>query len=254
MSDEHDADATSGPTPDPEQDAEIRALLAELGSGPDGEEMPPEVAARLEDTLALLVAERGREETEAAADSSEEPTNVVPMRRRWAPRLAGAAAAVIVLGAGGVAAANLGLLGGQGTSMSDQGASSGGGDSKAESAPDSSASSPGDDNANELADGAVVSLPELSATNFAADAERLLNGRSALTAPEDTGAKQRKADARLLDSCPGPRTTAGAVTSPVRYDGDLAVLVVRPDREGSRFVEAWNCAGDQRLAKATLTP
>lgn len=40
----------------PEADAHIRALLAELGSGPDGETMPPEVAARLDDTLARLVA------------------------------------------------------------------------------------------------------------------------------------------------------------------------------------------------------
>ena len=44
----------------PEQDARIRALLAELGSGPDGEPIPPEVEARLDDTLAMLVAERGR--------------------------------------------------------------------------------------------------------------------------------------------------------------------------------------------------
>ena len=255
MNDEHDADTTRDPEPDPEQDAEIRALLAELGSGPDGEEMPPEVAARLEDTLALLVAEREREEMAAAADSSEEVTgNVVPMRRRWLPRLAGAAAAVIVLGAGGVAAANLGLLGGQSTTESDQGASSGAADSKAESAPDSSAPSAGDDASQELADGTATALPTLSPTTFAADAERLLQGRSSLTAPEDMGAKQRKADARLLDACPGPRTTDGAVTRLVRYDGDLAVLVVHPDREGHRLVEAWSCAGNRRLAQATLTP
>src|SRR6188472_3476209 len=143
MNEEHDTDAT----PDPGQDAQIRALLAELGSGPDGEEMPPEVAARLEDTLALLVAERGREET--AADStgaSEESTdNVVPMRRRWGPRLAGAAAAVIVLGAGGVAVANLDLLGGAGSSTSHNTAADGAGESKAETAPESSAPSASDD-------------------------------------------------------------------------------------------------------------
>ncbi len=63
MNDEHDADpddVTSDPEVDAEQDARIRALLAELGSGPDGEPIPPEVEARLDDTLALLVAERGR--------------------------------------------------------------------------------------------------------------------------------------------------------------------------------------------------
>jgi hypothetical protein len=264
MNDEHDATPgrTPDPTPDPDQDAEIRALLAELGSGPDGEAMPPEVAARLEDTLALLVAERGREGmTAAAADSSAESTeesngtgNVVPMRRRWVPRLAAAAAAVIVLGAGGVAAANLGLLGGSSTPMSDQGASSGAGASKAESAPDTAAPSPGDRALEPSATGADTSLPKLSATAFAADVERLLKGRSSLTAPQDETTKQHRADARLLDSCPGPKPTAGAVPSPVRYDGDLAVLVVHPERDGHRLVEAWDCAGSHRLAHAALTP
>jgi hypothetical protein len=258
MSDGHD-DAAPDPAPEPEQDAQIRALLAELGSGPDGEPMPPEVAARLEDTLALLVAERGREGM-TTGSSEESAGNVVPMRRRWLPRLAGAAAAVIVLGAGGVAAANLGLLGGTNQARSDQGASSGAGDSKAESAPGSSAPAAGDDSSQALADGAAVSLPQLSATNFATDTKRLLLGRSSSpaagpqdTAPSDTQANERKGEARLLDSCPGPKTTGGAVSRPVRYDGDLAVLVVHPERDGQRLVEAWDCAGTQRLARTTLT-
>src|SRR5690349_21400812 len=94
MSEEH-------PT-DPDQER-IRALLADLGAprDPDAAAMPPEVAARLDETLAGLVAER---------TSTEEPatTVVVPLRRRWAQRGAAVAAAVIVLGVGGVAVANLG--------------------------------------------------------------------------------------------------------------------------------------------------
>ena len=135
------------PTPDldPAQDARIRALLAELGSGPDGEPLPPEVAARLDDTLALLVAERGRAggarpEDETTAD------NVVPLRRRWLPRAAVAAAAVIVLGAGGVFVANLGQMSGTGLSSSSDSAdkstaegqdSGGGSSSDSESGTDS---------------------------------------------------------------------------------------------------------------------
>ena len=104
MNDEHDADApgpTPGPTPGPEQDAEIRALLAELGSGPDGEEMPPEVAARLEDTLALLVAERGREEM--AADSTGGLTSAVAAARVdvASGAIVRSAGASIVCGCGG---------------------------------------------------------------------------------------------------------------------------------------------------------
>jgi len=257
MNEEHDADATPGPG----QDAQIRALLAELGSGPDGEEMPPEVAARLEDTLALLVAERGREDM--AAESTGVPAgstdNVIPMRRRWVPRLAGAAAAVIVLGAGGVAVAHLDLLGGSGSSMSHNTAADGAGDSKAETAPESSAPSAGDDAREGLAGGAPASLPRLSAATFAADVEQLLERRGSLGAPQDasssgTVTEQRKTDAGVHDSCPGPRTTDGAVPSPVRYGGDLAVLVVHPERDGHRLVEAWDCAGNRRLDQARLTP
>src|SRR5215213_3032580 len=84
---------------DPGQER-IRALLADLGSpqAPDAASMPPEVAARLDETLAGLVAERS---TEAV------PANVLPLRRRWVQRGAAAAAAVIVLGVGGVAVADL---------------------------------------------------------------------------------------------------------------------------------------------------
>ena len=91
--------------------------------------IPPEVAARLDETLAGLVAERAAE-----SDQPEPDRTVVPLRRRWAPRAAAAAAAVIVVGAGGVAAANLGVFGGHNDSMtSADGAAS----SKAESGGDS---------------------------------------------------------------------------------------------------------------------
>ena len=63
------------------------------------EPIPDDVSARLDDTLAMLRTERVQ---------SGEPADVVPLRRRWLPRAAGAAAAVIVLGVGGVAAVRLG--------------------------------------------------------------------------------------------------------------------------------------------------
>ena len=60
--------------------------------------------------------------TEATAD------NVVPLRRRWLPRAAVAAAAVIVLGAGGVFVANLGQM----SQTGQNSASDSAGESKAE--------------------------------------------------------------------------------------------------------------------------
>jgi len=88
---------------------------------------------------------------------------------------------------------------------------------------------------------------------------QLLERRGSLGAPPDasssgTVTEQRKTDAGVHDSCPGPRTTDGAVPSPVRYGGDLAVLVVHPERDGHRLVEAWDCAGNRRLDQARLTP
>ncbi len=122
------------PSLDPGQEQRVRALLAGLGSGTgDGaDQLPAEVAARLEDTLAGLVAER------EAGKISEEHTatgNVVPLRPRWMPRLAAAAAAVIVLGLGALTATNLGRH--HDATSADAGA----GAAKAEQVP--SASSPG---------------------------------------------------------------------------------------------------------------
>ena len=121
---------TSPATPSRGERRGIRALLAELGSGPDGEPIPPEVEARLDETLALLVAERGRAAGGPGEDEVHEstPDNVVPLRRRWLPRAGAAAAAVIVLGVGGLAVANFSDL-----SQSEQQRSS---DSAGASAPE----------------------------------------------------------------------------------------------------------------------
>jgi len=85
---------------DPAYD-DLRALLADARVT---EPVPAEVAARLEETLAALTADR-RE----ATVPDEAPAVVVPLRRRsrLAPRLLAAAAAVVVVGAGGVGLAQV---------------------------------------------------------------------------------------------------------------------------------------------------
>ena len=124
MSDDTSTDA-EGP-----DDARIRALLAELGSGPDGEPMPPEVSARLDDTLARLVAERGEQRPTPAVEQA----NVVPLRRRWASARHRRGGRRHRLAAGGVAAANLGVFDG---ATSDSSSSSAGGGTAADSSPES---------------------------------------------------------------------------------------------------------------------
>ena len=272
MNDEHDADPDDV-TSDPEQDARIRALLAQLGSGPDGEPIPPEVEARLDDTLALLVAERGRA-ARGHGDVEEEATsdNVVPLHRRWLPRAAAAAAAVIVLGVGSLAVANFGNL-----SPSEQQSSS---DSAGESAPNAESeaeskagSDTGPGTAGESPDsrtGATL-LPDLSAASFESDVSMLLQGRASMLAPdgkavpEGEGADEPSPNSRdnampgapgVLPSraCPGPEVTDGAAARQVLYDGRQAVLLVHPERGGRLLVESWNCDGDRRLASAKITP
>jgi hypothetical protein len=256
-----EADETPDPHADPASEAHIRALLAELGSDPDGQLMPPQVAARLDDTLARLVAERAN-----AVEEHEDPAGtVVPLRRRWARRATLAAAAVVVLGAGGVAAANLGVLG-DGPSVSfDSGDSAGG---QAESAQDAPTTPTPSGKARATTRGAA-GLPQISAGAFASEVTSLLQRGTPLVTPDelpptDAGGDPGESpgretpegatDSLRVRDCPGPGITDGGVPNAVLYDGQLAVLVVHPERDGRQLVEAWNCAGDRRLAGTTVTP
>ncbi len=267
-----------------EQDAHIRALLAELGSGPEGEALPPAVADRLDDTLARLVAEREQggpaptPEDATVADEDSGGASVLPMRRRWVPRATAAAAAVVVLGVGGVAAASFGLLG-NGASDDSGGTSAATADKALpEAARSLSSPTPKTPDQSEALGGAVA-LPELTSASFdqqvgdllAADAlgtpgdgsESSASPQSRPSAGADPSGdadgqpdpqadeQGRPADSSRLAGCPGPEITDGGVPNAVRYDGRLAVLVVHPERDGERLVEAWNCAGDQRLASTT---
>ncbi len=67
-------------------------------------------------------------------------------------------------------------------------------------------------------------------------------------------AKPGAPGALTSQACPGPKVTDGAVPSQVLYDGRPAVLLVHPERGGQQLVEAWNCAGDRKLASTTITP
>lgn len=255
MNDEHEADPQPEHQPDPAAEARIRALLADLGDAPDVASMPPEVAARLDETLAGLVAEREGRVPEPSR------TNVVPLRRRWARRSAAAAAAVIVAGAGGVAAANFGLLG-DGSSGDSTTAGSA---KQAESLDESTGSPSVPATAPDRAVNGLADVPRIRAESFEADVARLLPQIQALS-HTSTGAESKQAPNRResakkgaavspQDACPGPRTPRGAARATVRYDGTLAVLLVRPERAGTpgeRIAEVWTCAGDRRLTRTSV--
>ena len=267
----NDEPQDDGPHNDGPDDAHIRALLADLGSGPRGESMPPEVAARLDATLARLVAERDAASS-TTPDPEPETSPLVPLRRRRLSRMTAAAAAVVVLGAGGVAATSLGLLDGSGGASSDSASSEAGtssdrstakslqGDSAPSTGPSSDASHP------------VGPLPHLGASSFARDVKTLLLQGSDLLTPEEARAgapgsttQSPRAGNRdqagreasgLLQAlgCPGPKITGTSQAQPVVMNDQLAVLVLHPERGGKRLVEAWTCDGERRLVAATLKP
>jgi len=278
MNDEHDADpdditqdVTSDPDVDEGQDTHIRELLAELGSGPDGEPLPPEVEARLDETLALLVAERSRATGDSGAPDEDESTydprtgNVVPFRRRWLPRAGAAAAAIIVLGVGGLAVANL-----SGLSQSEQQSSSDSAGGSASKAVPKAGSGAESESGSDSGTG-TNQLPDLSAASFESEVSMLLQGRASMLSSEGEATGEGKAadepspnsrDKALpaapgvLPSrdCQGPEVTDGAAARQVLYDGRRAVLLVHPERGGRLLVDAWSCDGDRRLASTKIKP
>jgi len=247
-----------GPEPglDPVEDERLRGLLADVGSPA----LPEDVAARLEDTLAGLVAQR----QEAGAPDGAASERVVPLRRRWAKVGTIAAAAVIVAGAGGVAVNE--LVQGQ---VSADSATAGRAESGAEEEGDAGAGelaqspAPQDGSQDESQDGArdraqdpsaaeslARDLPAVSSRAFSTDVTRLLGTPNALRAvPEQDTQKSAPPPAE----CPGP-VREDTTTLPVRYDGALAALVVHPTEDGRRLVEAWDCSGGARLAFARVAP
>jgi hypothetical protein len=261
MTDEHELD----PELDPEQEERVRALLADLGTAPDAAAMPPEVAARLDETLASLVAEQSPADPAVDAGGA-----VVPLRRRWAPRLAAATAAVIVVGVGGVAVANLGGFGGSSAKdTSSAGSAAGGNASSGAESLDSSAPAAPSGTPSALSGSLAARLPRVTAGTFEADVTRMLQRRPE---PQRTSASERKAaqdgtdtasGKALIGSCTGPSTDSGETTEPVLYDGALSVLVIGPAEGGQRTVTAYSCDGrtlrsahvpDPGVASASPTP
>ncbi len=229
---------------EPGQEQRLQALLAGLGSGAghEADPLPAEVAARLDETLAGLVAER-----EAAKTTEEHRATgtVVPLRPRWMPRLAAAVAAVIVLGLGALTWATLGHPDGNSTATSSD---AGAGSTQKEQAPSTSA---------------LGAVPDLHADTFARDVRAFLLTTPALRVPappkqQSPGAHSSSSSGAAPTSppaaCAGPVVTDGASRTVVTVDGTPAALVVHPVRHGARLVEAWTCDGRRRLASTTVAP
>lgn len=241
--------------------ADVRALLAGLGDEP----LPPEVATRLDETLAGLVQERRRTGSGDAGDRGVVPLDVqrqerTARRRRWVSRgLVAAAVAVVVAGIG----VGLGQLS---TSPSSSSMSQAGGGSA-------------DRSTSSLSPAQLAALPRVQSRHFRRDVRRVLASHTAVkgfqaeeasplnsakaqsreprptprSTPGSTGGKAPTAASGLLAGCAAvPAMPPGARVVPVRLDGQPASLVVlkRPDRTAR--VTAVSCLDGRVLARTTV--
>lgn len=195
---EHDPDRA--PDLDPAEEQRVRGLLADLGSSARTEPLPADVAARLDDTLAGLVAERG---AAAVAEEHTATGQVVPMRPRWMPRVVAAAAAVIVLGLAGLVVVDL--------DHQDHAGSSTAADSAGSSA---TAGTPLSSSASPTLPKAAAGLPQLDVSRFSSDVSSLLGATPSLRAPARVYGQSDRSQAPEATS---PRSSATPSSScPVR--------------------------------------
>lgn len=256
MSD-HD-DTAPDVTPDADFDDpaydELRALL---GDARATDPVPPEIATRLDDTLAAL-----QEERRAEAD-------VVPLRRRAAGRLLVAAAAVVVIGAGGAGIAQLAQHGDSGdkTAAADSSATdSGGASTLAPAAPETvsgNAPAPSPTTTGLIPlDGAAV--PQFTTARFAEQAaaygrqidsfqaDGLTNSDGSRSPSTDSPDLLRSQAAKEARACSGP-SIPDSQSVPILLDDEPAVLVVHPATDGTQEIDAWSCDGTKMLTTTTVT-
>jgi hypothetical protein len=234
----------------PEQEEQVRRALA-AASDPAG--MPPEVAARLDATLAQLVAERDGSGA-ALADDLEQRR-----RRRW-PRVLVAAASVSVLAYGvGAFVEGLQASGGSastasaGDAMKDEVESAGGSGKAGPEAPPTGLLS-GDRNGVEAdaprGDAGLLLVPHtvrLHSATLDADVRRLVRATEAREP-----APARAADVKaFLGSCEPPDTARGDRLAAARLDGQRGTLVLRKAVAGTRVAEVYSCGDGARLLAFT---
>lgn len=267
---------------DPAHD-EIRALL---GDARVTEPTPAEVVSRLDDVLAGLRPEAAVTEHPVAEHPvAGRPSNVVPLRRRWAPRLLAAAAVVVVAGG---AAVGVGQVVQQDRSADSATAEQ---DSGGVTTQDSEQSAPERADAPTPRDAALdrlpaaQALPNLTAADFADTARTLsrqvlelrktdgleesysFGSPSAPTPSAGLDASPQSAEPqalsdlltdrrgatakRLAELCAGPAGSE-ATKVRVRFEGELAVLLFGQVADGEQPVSAWTCDGSRLLAQTTV--
>jgi len=223
------------------QEEAVRRLLAESGGA---EPLPPEVAARLDATLARLVEQRD----EIGPDADLETETLMPLRRQRWPKLLLAAAAVMVAGYGVATVVQNGSL----TGDSDSGASGSATSGLAASAtPQQESNSGGQGSASDSAPAPTplrAGVVPLHSGHLTADVRRLLGRSGTVRLPKEDTRAQGLGGFRAADRCAPRSLPAHSTWTTATYDDRPAVLVLRPIRraaEGHSVVaaEVRSCSG-----------
>lgn len=230
-------------------DDEIRSLLRDARAS---SALPAEVAGRLDDVLEGL----------RPASAAEPDPVVVPLRRRLAPRVLAAAAAVVLVAGVGVGLQQ--VL--QQDGGSDNAASSGVAADRAVPSPaPAEAQAPevvGQDSEEVLREGlAELSLDRASRQDLRAAARKTIALNGAVVndrAPVPTYSTPdvaRDLDSRSPAGCAAPVLAAlpGSLSELVSYAGTPALLVVGPEQvAGLRQVELWSCRTHALITQQSL--
>jgi hypothetical protein len=238
---------------------QVRRLLAAAGSAPP--ETPEDVATRLDEVLAGLVAGRAGSSDPAAPDpavlaaADDEPGTVVPLesrRRRW-PKLlvAAAAASVVALGIGNLAldseqGADHAVTAEAGSAQDEMGTPllSEGTDGDA-GALDEVPRDGTEQSEKQAAPEALRSRrnAELDATALSARPVRLRTDSLPrdVQLVEDLSLAGPASGAVWRSGCVRPATEEGDEWLAARLDGEPAVLVLRAPTDGRRTAEVFAC-------------
>ncbi len=223
----------------PEQEEQVRRALAAAARAdrPDGEDapptMPPEVASRLDDVLAELVAGRS---ARAASDPAPAGSDDLAARRarKW-PNVLVAAAAVAVIAVAGGAVVTRGFGGSSGSSSSSSAGSAG------ESQQDGMSQEQVAPEAGGAPSAGNVLEPRLHSASLTVDVQRVVDAgpTGSLRSGEGlTGAGARPDGA----ACDLPAAGRGAELVAVRLDGKPATLVLAAPTDGTREARVYSCA------------
>lgn len=248
----------------PEQEEAVRRALAAETAGPP----PPPVVARLDATLADLVAERTRsaERTGAAERTRAAGAAGVGDRARRArgQRLLVAASSVAVLTVGG--GVLLQSLGGGGMGGMDATESADSTAGEAPAAEEEAAPSPKADDSGSEPETLVRperlyqslrSLPvRLRSESLDADVARVARAaRTPVGDKTESGSAQQQLEARrLLARCARPSLGSSDLLVPGRLDGRPVTLVLRAPEGGTGEAEVLSCEDADRVLGRVVLP